>query len=121
MHWTICLYSLDTHWREHLAALDHLRQGIHLRGYAQKDPKREFQTEAFNLFAIMLDSIKSDAVRVLLTAQIKGIDESIDTQADQTDNKSQDGESQQTNNISRNAPCFCGSGKKYKHCHGKLA
>ena len=67
----VMLQSLDTHWREHLAALDHLRQGIHLRGYAQKNPKQEYKREAFELFTTMLEEIKTEVTRILLTVQIR--------------------------------------------------
>src|SRR5687768_2154671 len=71
----VMLQSLDTHWREHLAALDHLRQGIHLRGYAQKNPKQEYKREAFELFSAMLEEIKSEVTRTLMTVQIRSADE----------------------------------------------
>ena len=67
----VMLQSLDTHWREHLAALDHLRQGIHLRGYAQKNPKQEYKREAFELFTAMLEEIKTEVTKILLTVQIR--------------------------------------------------
>lgn len=129
---SVLLQHIDYYWREHLTQLEQLRQGIHLRGYAQKDPKQEYKQEAFNLFSGMLDSIKRDAAKVLLTAKLQGIGdiqgEDIDTPfAPEMVHRNapnllqpqvvEEGERP----ISRNAPCPCGSGKKYKHCHGKLA
>lgn len=135
----ILLQHVDYYWREHLTQLDQLRQGIHLRGYAQKDPKREFQTEAFNLFAVMLDNIKNDAVRSLVTVKIQGIDDipAEDSYAEgkanyihQDVNSIFGGDAKPSGNlkeknpieaVGRNAQCPCGSGKKYKHCHGRFA
>ena len=129
---SILLQTMDNHWREHLAAMDHLRQGIHLRGYAQKDPKQEYKREAFALFSSLLDNIRYESMRILATAQINteddlGIVES-QRQADSAHNlyylHPQDEENQdqteQVQKIGRNDPCSCGSGKKYKQCHGKL-
>jgi preprotein translocase subunit SecA len=128
----ILLQHIDYYWREHLTQLEQLRQGIHLRGYAQKDPKQEYKQEAFNLFSDMLDGIKRDAAKVLLTVRLQGIndipDDDIEALAGPQmihqnapailqPNVVTEGERP----ISRNAPCPCGSGKKYKHCHGKLA
>lgn len=132
----ILLQHVDYYWREHLTQLEHLRQGIHLRGYAQKDPKREFQTEAFSLFGIMLDNIKNDAVKMLLTVKIQGL-EGIPTEDSQmveagyihqdtlsgsiSNNTSTDKKDNKPNRtVGRNTLCSCGSNKKYKHCHGKL-
>jgi len=145
---SVTLYSLDTHWREHLAALDHLRQGIHLRGYAQKDPKQEYRREAFELFARLLDSVKLDVTRTIMVvkiqtaAELEQVSESI--QEDLADVKgvqyqhadggsAEANESQETSQqavtqqpiqsgpkVGRNDPCPCGSGKKYKQCHGQL-
>jgi preprotein translocase subunit SecA len=141
------LYSLDMHWREHLAALDRLRQGIHLRGYAQKDPKQEYRREAFELYAELLDVVKNDVIKTVFTVQIKSaseLDEATETIADDGQvkemqfkhNQFADGESvpveqvehaiapapvREGPKIGRNDPCHCGSGKKYKHCHGKIA
>lgn len=134
----ILIQHMDHYWREHLTQLDQLRQGIHLRGYAQKDPKQEFQTESFGLFSNMLDNIKTEVVKVLLNFKVKysgsiereepafmtnpGVQfihpgniseaESIGNDAAVSDKSQMPG--------SRNASCHCGSGKKYKHCHGKL-
>ena len=146
----VVLQSLDTHWREHLAALDHLRQGIHLRGYAQKNPKQEYKREAFELFTSMLEEIKAEVTRILLTVQIKSEQqvEAIAETQQQPENvqyrhaayeevlgeeQLQEGaeaqdrlEKQQPfvrpgQKIGRNDPCPCGSGKKYKQCHGRLS
>ncbi|NBV70951.1 MAG: preprotein translocase subunit SecA [Burkholderiaceae bacterium] len=143
---SVMLYSLDSHWREHLAALDRLRQGIHLRGYAQKDPKQEYRREAFELYAELLDVIKNDVIKTVFTVQIKSateLDEATETitedlgQVKDLQYKHQQIESGQSMpvaqveheiapvregpKIGRNDPCHCGSGKKYKHCHGKIA
>ncbi len=136
----VMLQSLDTHWREHLAALDHLRQGIHLRGYAQKNPKQEYKREAFELFEGLLDSIRREVTRVLVTVQIRsqadveeaaphaevenvqyhhaGFDEALG-EPEEGGDKPQPAQGEPK--VGRNDPCPCGSGKKYKHCHGKLA
>ncbi len=136
----VMLQSLDTHWREHLAALDHLRQGIHLRGYAQKNPKQEYKREAFELFEGLLDAIRRDVTRVLVTVQIRsqadveeaaphaevenvqyhhaGYDEVLGA-GEGDAGKPQPAHAEPK--VGRNDPCPCGSGKKYKHCHGKLA
>jgi preprotein translocase subunit SecA len=132
------LQSLDSHWREHLAALDHLRQGIHLRGYAQKNPKQEYKRESFELFADMLERIKQEVVRVVMTVQVRS---EADVQAVESprmanvryqhanidDAEEAPDEESKTQpfvrvagKVGRNDPCPCGSGKKYKHCHGKL-
>jgi len=142
---SLMLQTLDHHWREHLASLDHLRQGIHLRGYAQKNPKQEYKREAFELFSDMLDRIKQDVVRVVLTVQVRS---EADMQAvepepavsnvqyqhaDYDQALAGNGEGGDTavavappfvragEKVGRNDPCPCGSGKKYKHCHGRLA
>ena len=134
------LQSLDNHWREHLAALDHLRQGIHLRGYAQKNPKQEYKREAFELFSEMLESIKMDVTQNLLTVQIRSeadIEaveapaalENVRYQHADYDEALAPGEDSGEHQpfvrlgekVGRNDPCPCGSGKKYKQCHGKLA
>jgi len=138
----ILLQSIDSHWREHLAALDYLRQGIHLRGYAQKNPKQEYKREAFELFAQLLDVVKMDVTRVLLTVRIQSQEEvaeaaeAIEERAGHVSNVtythpnedgsvSQDADSANVaiavRKVGRNEPCPCGSGKKYKHCHGRLA
>ncbi|MBR7777807.1 preprotein translocase subunit SecA [Undibacterium rugosum] len=145
---SVMLQSIDNHWREHLAALDHLRQGIHLRGYAQKNPKQEYKREAFELFAQMLDQIKSEVIRTVVTVRIQSREEIEAAEQQmaqaQVENVSYrhadfdanaspeemlappaltDGEPEVTLGlkIGRNDPCPCGSGKKYKQCHGKLA
>jgi preprotein translocase subunit SecA len=136
----VMLQSLDSHWREHLAALDHLRQGIHLRGYAQKNPKQEYKREAFELFEMMLDSVRVDVNRLLMTVQVRA--ESVEETAPHADvqnvqyhhagydevlGESADEEQagvqpiQSGVKIGRNDPCPCGSGKKYKQCHGTLS
>jgi preprotein translocase subunit SecA len=137
----ILLQSIDQHWREHLAALDYLRQGIHLRGYAQKNPKQEYKREAFELFSQLLDVIKMDVTRTLMTVKIQSQEQieraasAIEAQADAITNltythPNEDGSVVQEVDpstllsapapVGRNEPCPCGSGKKYKLCHGKL-
>ncbi len=138
---SVTLYSLDSHWREHLAALDHLRQGIHLRGYAQKDPKQEYRREAFELFARFLDVVKLDVTRTIMLVKIQTPEElaqaSESMQEDLSDLKdvqyqhanSDDSAEQAPSQapvqegpkVGRNDPCPCGSGKKYKQCHGQLS
>jgi preprotein translocase subunit SecA len=140
------LYSLDSHWREHLAALDHLRQGIHLRGYAQKDPKQEYRREAFELYGELLDVIKNDVVKSIMAVKIRTADEldaaseSInedmsqvkDLQYQHADISTDAAEIEKPADIAvapvrsgpkigRNDPCPCGSGKKYKACCGALS
>jgi len=139
----VLLQSIDSHWREHLAALDYLRQGIHLRGYAQKNPKQEYKREAFELFSQLLDVVKMEVTRLLLTVRIQSQEqvaqaaEAIEAQAGQVANvtyihPNEDGSvSQETEpgaevapnlpRVGRNDRCPCGSGKKFKACHGKLA
>ena len=139
---TLMLQSIDSHWREHLAALDHLRQGIHLRSYAQKTPAQEYKKEAFELFGLMLEMINTEVTRVLMTVQFRSeaelqkIEEpqaptnvqfhhADHDQALQEANADADGGGEQTfvrqgQKVGRNDPCPCGSGKKYKYCHGKL-
>ncbi|MDB5989607.1 MAG: preprotein translocase subunit SecA [Herbaspirillum sp.] len=147
---SVTLQAIDSHWREHLAALDHLRQGIHLRGYAQKNPKQEYKREAFELFGQMLDLIKNEVIKVVMTVQIQSREE-IDAAEAQlaqphlenvhyqhadfdaavapeellapTANSEEPKAQPMTNvlpKVGRNDPCPCGSGKKYKQCHGKL-
>ena len=135
----IMLQSVDIHWREHLAALDHLRQGIHLRGYAQKNPKQEYKREAFELFSSMLESIKRDVTRTLMNVHIRNEQDIEAIEAPHAPENvqyhhadyeealaSEDGEAEQKPFVradkkpGRNDPCPCGSGKKYKQCHGKL-
>ena len=138
----VLLQAIDSHWREHLAALDYLRQGIHLRGYAQKNPKQEYKREAFELFSQLLDVVKMEVTRLLLTVRIQSQEqvtqaaEALELQASQVGNvtythPNEDGSvSQETDpstvpaevpRVGRNDPCPCGSGKKYKACHGQLA
>jgi preprotein translocase subunit SecA len=145
----VMLQSVDSHWREHLAALDHLRQGIHLRGYAQKNPKQEYKREAFELFAQMLDMIKNDVIKVIMTVRIQSREEidAADAAMQQSHVENVHYEHADFNpdaapeellaptavaghepgpanagvKVGRNDPCPCGSGKKYKQCHGKLA
>jgi preprotein translocase subunit SecA len=134
----VMLQSLDTHWREHLAALDHLRQGIHLRGYAQKNPKQEYKREAFELFAAMLEAVKRDVTLMLMNVQIRSEQdiEAVEAppspgnvQYHHADYEEALGQAVDTTEqpfvrsnqkVGRNDPCPCGSGKKYKQCHGKL-
>ncbi|MBA4342656.1 MAG: preprotein translocase subunit SecA [Methylibium sp.] len=139
----VLLQSIDQHWREHLAALDYLRQGIHLRGYAQKNPKQEYKREAFELFSQLLDVVKMEVTRILLNVRIQSQDEAtraaeaIEERAEQVSNitythPNEDGsvsqeradagdDAQTYAHVGRNDPCPCGSGKKFKQCHGKLS
>jgi len=127
----VMLQSLDSHWKEHLAAMDHLRQGIHLRGYAQKNPKQEFKRESFELFGELLDSLKYDVISILSKVQIRA--ESDVEAVEEQHRKAEDVPKEYTHESAssaeakpavpragRNEPCPCGSGKKYKQCHGKL-
>jgi preprotein translocase subunit SecA len=140
----VLLQSVDSHWRDHLSALDYLRQGIHLRGYAQKQPKQEYKREAFELFGQLLDSVKNDVTKVLMTVKVKSSEqldeaaEAIEARGESIANvtysaPTETGEVQTTVDnatvkpsisdvprVGRNEPCPCGSGKKYKHCHGQL-
>ena len=136
----VMLQSLDAHWREHLAALDHLRQGIHLRGYAQKNPKQEYKREAFELFEALLDEVRREVTRVVFTVQIRSqedVEETVphadvhnvqyqhanydEAPGESTDEAPPQRPAQAGPKVGRNDPCPCGSGKKYKHCHGKLS
>ena len=141
----VLLQSIDSHWRDHLSALDYLRQGIHLRGYAQKQPKQEYKREAFELFGQLLDSVKNDVTKILMTVRIQSSEQleqatdAIETRADRIANvtysaPTETGEVETTlasqglqgdgvdySHVGRNDACPCGSGKKFKHCHGKLA
>ncbi len=139
----VTLQTFDNFWREHLAALDHLRQGIHLRGYAQKNPKQEYKREAFELFSAMLDSIRNEVTRILMTVQIQSrqdvekVEEPVELHnvryqhADyeealaEANAESEPAKAQpfvrQGQKVGRNDPCPCGSGKKFKQCHGRLA
>jgi preprotein translocase subunit SecA len=135
----VMLQSMDTHWREHLAALDHLRQGIHLRGYAQKNPKQEYKREAFELFSAMLDAIKIEVTRITTTVQVRTEEDvqAVEQQEGPANVQYQHadpdvalaqaampaatpGPASGVPKVGRNDPCPCGSGKKYKHCHGRL-
>jgi len=143
---SVMLYSLDSHWREHLAALDHLRQGIHLRGYAQKDPKQEYRREAFELYGELLNVIKNDVVKSIMAVRIRTADEldaaseSINEDMSQikevqyqhadiaADTAASENPAERTvapvrsgPKVGRNDPCPCGSGKKYKACCGALS
>ena len=149
---SVLLQSIDSNWREHLSALDYLRQGIHLRSYAQKQPKQEYKREAFELFSQMLDAVKNEVTRVLVNVRVQNRDEA--GEADETANGAQQaghtgaaasalaetGGTQPSGNahaaaaaagaglaagevprVGRNDPCPCGSGKRYKNCHGALS
>ncbi len=143
----VLLQSIDSNWREHLSALDYLRQGIHLRGYAQKQPKQEYKREAFELFSQLLDAVKNEVTKILMTVKVQS-GEQLEQAADAMENRAESisnvsyssptetGEVQTTADrpplfgaapvaavarVGRNETCPCGSGKKYKHCHGKLA
>jgi preprotein translocase subunit SecA len=142
----VTLQILDGHWREHLAALDHLRQGIHLRGYAQKNPKQEYKREAFELFGAMVEAVKLEVTKTLAAVEIRTKDdlkpddeshvENIKPQhpslGDMNGAEPEEGDDanvavkqkpvvRHVQKVGRNDPCPCGSGKKYKHCHGKLS
>ena len=128
----VMLQSLDSHWKEHLSAMDHLRQGIGLRAHAQKNPKQEFKRESFELFTEMLDNLKYDVVGILSKVQIRAESdvEAVEEQHRKSEEVPMDFQHQssstpeeqaQTPRVGRNEPCPCGSGKKYKQCHGKLA
>jgi preprotein translocase subunit SecA len=150
----VLLQGIDSHWREHLAALDYLRQGIHLRGYAQKQPKQEYKREAFELFGQMLDAVKNEVTRILMTVKVQSAEqveqaaEDLEDRAERIANvtytgPTDSGDVQSTVDqstapqrsaaaaagfaaagamarVGRNDPCPCGSGKKYKQCHGQL-
>ena len=143
----VLLQSIDSHWRDHLSALDYLRQGIHLRGYAQKQPKQEYKREAFELFGQLLDSVKNDVTKILMTVRIQST-EQLEQATDDIENRAEGisnvtysaptetGDVETTvdplttrgvstagldfSRTGRNDVCPCGSGKKFKHCHGKL-
>ncbi|MCG3725976.1 preprotein translocase subunit SecA [Vibrio cincinnatiensis] len=139
---SVMLQTLDTLWKEHLAAMDHLRQGIHLRGYAQKNPKQEYKRESFELFEGLLESLKSDVITILSKVRVQQQEEvermeaQRQAQAEEAvrraqaqhgnlDNDQDEASHQplvrEERKIGRNEPCPCGSGKKYKQCHGKIA
>jgi preprotein translocase subunit SecA len=144
----VLLQSIDSHWREHLSSLDYLRQGIHLRGYAQKQPKQEYKREAFELFGQLLDSVKNEVTKILMTVKVQS-GEQLEQVADEMESRAErisnvtytaptdsgevetrlDEASQRLAqsalgagmpHVGRNDPCPCGSGKKFKLCHGRL-
>jgi len=146
------LQMLVQHWHEHLPSLDHLRQCIRLLCYAQKNPKQEYKREAFELFSLMLDAVRNEVTRILMTVQIRGeqdvaaVEEPVDLRnvsyqhaeydaamASEETEQADEGEAavatapkaqpfvRQGEKVGRNDPCPCGSGKKYKQCHGRLA
>lgn len=144
---SVMLQTLDTLWKEHLAAMDHLRQGIHLRGYAQKNPKQEYKRESFELFEGLLEALKTDVITVLSRVrvqqqeEVERMEEQRRAQAEEAARRAQaqhaaaqnplsegeeseEGSSQpmvrDERKVGRNEPCPCGSGKKYKQCHGKI-
>jgi preprotein translocase subunit SecA len=138
---SVMLQSIDAHWRDHLAALDHLRQGIHLRGYAQKNPKQEYKREAFELFSLLLQTVRNEVTKLLMSVRIRSAEEVENVSREQprvTDVAYNHGDAHEMNQpkrnvnnkvdtfvrsqekVGRNEPCPCGSGKKYKHCHGQL-
>jgi preprotein translocase subunit SecA len=137
---------LDVAWKEHLAAMDYLRQGIGLRGYAQKNPKQEYKREAFEMFTAMLDRIKHEVISVLTRVQVRAesdveaveeqrrshtrmnfrhaeagaMNEQQPEQPEQAEDSEQRPFTRDGRKVGRNEPCPCGSGKKFKHCHGRL-
>ncbi|WP_234494504.1 preprotein translocase subunit SecA [Vibrio maritimus] len=145
---SVMLQTLDTLWKEHLAAMDHLRQGIHLRGYAQKNPKQEYKRESFELFEQLLDSLKIDVITILSKVRVQQQEEvermeaqrqaqaeaaaakaqaqhaNAENQLADNSEQEQEGSAQpmvrEERKVGRNEPCPCGSGKKYKQCHGKI-
>ena len=148
----VMLMQLDHHWKEHLAAMDYLRQGIHLRGYAQKNPKQEYKREAFEMFGVMLDQVKHDTISILSRVRIQSQEDvermeaqrrAVQAMEFQHAEASALGQQQQAGaagggaaaaatashtpfvrgerKVGRNEPCPCGSGKKYKQCHGRLS
>jgi preprotein translocase subunit SecA len=143
----VLLQTIDSHWRDHLSSLDYLRQGIHLRGYAQKQPKQEYKREAFELFGQLLDAVKNEVTRLLMTVKVQSSEQleqaavAMESKAESIANvtysaPTETGEVQTETEaataraaapvaavprVGRNEPCPCGSGKKFKHCHGKLA
>jgi preprotein translocase subunit SecA len=143
----LMLQILDSHWKDHLAAMDYLRQGINLRSYAQKNPKQEYKREAFAMFEQMLEQIKHDVVSFLAKVQVRSerqIDEmeahnrqqptmqyqhevaaqsvgELDEEPAREPARQQQPYRREGRKIGRNEPCWCSSGKKFKHCHGRLA
>ncbi len=139
---SVILQSMDNHWREHLSSMDYLRQGIHLRGYAQKDPKQEYKREAFELFTAMLDNLKYDIIHLLMSvviedkADVEAVEqqrraEQIQSMHFEHDDNTAQHQAEPSDNVvpfrraadkvGRNDPCPCGSNKKYKNCHGSLS
>ena len=146
---SVILQSLDHNWKEHLAAMDHLRQGIHLRGYAQKDPKQEYKRESYEMFSRLLDTLKHNVISVLSNVQVVAQEDvaaveeqrraasgqrqmqyqhtEMNAMEGAAEEAAQDGPGEvvpfvrQEAKVGRNEPCPCGSGKKYKQCHGKLS
>ncbi len=145
----VMLYSMDSHWREHLSALDYLRKGIHLRSYGQKDPKQEYKREAFELFAMLLNMIRQDVIQTIMLVRIQSQEEiealeeqlmqNVDnvqyqhagalpdatpeallSSEDQPEEAKQKPIVNAVPKVGRNEPCPCGSGKKFKQCHGRL-
>jgi preprotein translocase subunit SecA len=141
----VMLKVLDEQWKDHLGTMDHLRQGIHLRGYAQKNPKQEYKREAFELFSQMLERMKHEVVEILSKVQVKA-EEDVEAVEEQRrshvpvsyrHDEAQSGVAAEApaaeaeaekqpfvregRKVGRNEPCPCGSGKKYKQCHGRLA
>ena len=139
----VMLATLDRLWKEHLANMDHLRQGIHLRGYAQKNPKQEYKREAFELFQSFLENVKLEVIRILSTVELRRQEEveelerqrreaaereltlqhadaSAAVESDQPEQPGNAPFQRQERKVGRNEPCPCGSGKKYKHCHGQV-
>jgi preprotein translocase subunit SecA len=145
----VMLQTLDTQWKDHLAGMDYLRQGIHLRGYAQKNPKQEYKREAFEMFSAMLDSIKSEVVGTLSRLQLAtegaaipqppreiperqfefkheefhglNASEEPDEARPSAAREPEQPYVREDRKVGRNEPCPCGSGRKYKHCHGKAS
>jgi preprotein translocase subunit SecA len=143
----VMLQVLDNHWKEHLAAMDYLRQGIGLRGYAQRNPKQEYKREAFEMFEALLQRIKHDVTALLLRVQVRSPEDAETLERQQRagvggmrfqhsqpesvlHKEGAEGDGQgggeaqpfrrEGPKLGRNEPCWCGSGKKFKHCHGKL-
>ena len=122
------LQIIDHHWRSHLSALDHLRQGVSMRAYGGKDPKQEFKKEAFSMFETLLINIKNEIAKVLMLVEVKSedqakkIDEKNQNEINQASSSANDlgVKEEAQRKIGRNEFCPCGSGKKYKHCHGVL-
>ena len=139
----VMLATLDRLWKEHLANMDHLRQGIHLRGYAQKNPKQEYKREAFELFQAFLENVKLEVIRILSTVELRRQEEVEELERQRREAAERDIKlkhesasataepapepeagnapfQRQQPKVGRNEPCPCGSGKKYKHCHGQV-